>query len=49
MFKVDKLNIKTIGNIIYEDSPSFSGIVAGECKGDIWVDDVEVPSIALVY
>lgn len=49
MFKVDKLNIETIGNIIYEDSPSFSGIVAGECKGDIWVDNVEVPSIALVY
>ncbi len=48
MFKVDKLDPRIIDNIIYEDSPSFSGIVAGECKGEIWVDDIENPNIALV-
>jgi len=36
-------------NILYADSPSFSGIVAGECKGDVWVDNVGEPTLALVY
>ena len=48
MFKVDKLSSRAINNITCEDSPSFSGIVAGESKGEIWVDDLEHPSIALV-
>lgn len=48
MLKVNELSSKAIDNIIYDDSPSFSGIVAGECKGDIWVDDVDNPNIALV-
>jgi len=48
LIKVDKLGSKAIANITYDDSPSFSGIVAGECKGDMWVDDVENPNIALV-
>ena len=48
MLKVDKLSSRAINNLTYEDSPSFSGIVAGECKGDMWVDDVENPNIALV-
>jgi len=49
LLKVDKLSSRAIANITYDDIPSFSGIVAGECKGDIWVDDEENPSIALVY
>jgi len=49
VLKVNKLSPKTIDSITYEDSPSFSGIVAGECKGEIWVDDLENPNIALVY
>ncbi len=48
MLKADKLSSNAIDNISYDDSPSFSGIVAGECKGDMWVDDVENPNIALV-
>lgn len=48
VFKVNKLSLEAIDNITYEDSPSFSGIVAGECKGEIWVDNVENPNIALV-
>lgn len=48
MLKVDKLNSRAIANITYDDSPSFSGIVAGECKGDMWVDNIENPNIALV-
>ncbi|MSU00901.1 GNAT family N-acetyltransferase [Tissierella pigra] len=49
MFKVDKLSLKAIEKLTYDDSPNFSGIVAGECKGDMWVDDLDNPNIALVY
>ena len=49
MLKVEKLRSNAINNLTYTDSPSFSGIIAGECGGDIWVDDTENPKIALVY
>lgn len=49
MFKVDKLSSTAIDNLVSDDNPSFSGIVAGVCKGDIWVDDIDNPNIALVY
>ena len=49
MIKVDKLNKDIISDILSDDSPSFSGIVTGVCKGDLWVDDPENPSLALVY
>lgn len=48
MLKVEKLSLNAIKNLTYTDSPSFSGIIAGECGGDIWVDDTENPKIALV-
>ncbi|MFA5522831.1 MAG: hypothetical protein WDA24_00590 [Tissierellales bacterium] len=48
MLKVNELSSKAIDKITYEDSPSFSGIGAGECKGDMWVDDIDSPNIALV-
>lgn len=35
--------------ITSEFSPSFSGIVAGECAGELWVDDLEHPRLALAY
>lgn len=38
------LNIK---NVIEENCPSFSGIVAQECKGYLWVDDIEAPTLAI--
>jgi len=45
MIKAHKIiNYKNITN---DDCPSFSGIAAGECKGDLWVDDLENPNIAL--
>ncbi len=36
-------------DILSEDNPSYSGILAGECKGDIRVDDAKNPELALVY
>jgi len=36
MIKVDKLEESKFGNIVSEDSPSFSRIVSGECKGSLW-------------
>jgi len=36
-------------NITNENCPSFSGIVTGECKGDLWVDDIDNPRISIVY
>jgi len=48
LLKVNELSSKAIDKITYEDSPSFSGIGAGECKGDMWVDDIDSPNIALV-
>jgi len=45
MIKADKIiNDKNVTN---DDCPSFSGIAAGVCKGDLWVDDLENPTIAL--
>lgn len=49
MFKVDRLSPRAIDNLVYGNSPSFSGIIAGECKGEIWVDDICNPSLALVF
>ncbi|MDR7857842.1 GNAT family N-acetyltransferase [Tissierella sp.] len=49
MLKVDNSNTINNYNVItYEECPSFSGIVEGECKGDLWVDDIEDPHIAIV-
>jgi len=49
MIRVDRLEIDQLGAIGSNANPSFSGIVAGECKGDVWVDDLEQPTLALVY
>ncbi|ROR27151.1 GNAT acetyltransferase-like protein [Mobilisporobacter senegalensis] len=49
MIKVDKLANCNIKKITYGNNPSFLGIVSGECKGDLWVDDIKNPSLALVY
>ncbi len=47
MTKVDSLRVKKFENVTYEDCPSFSGIVAGECKGNLWVDNIDNPEIAI--
>lgn len=49
MIKVEKLESSNMKAVLYEDSPSFSGIVAGECKGHLWVDDTKNPSLAMAY
>jgi ribosomal protein S18 acetylase RimI-like enzyme len=49
MIKVDDFHrLKDISNVTSVCSPSFSGIVSGECKGNVWVDNLECPNIALV-
>ena len=43
----DEIRIKNFTNIINVNSPSFSGIVNQECKGELWVDHIEEPRIAI--
>jgi hypothetical protein len=48
MIKIHKaLVIKNITNIVNEKCPSFSGIVSQECKGNLWVNDIETPTLAI--
>ncbi len=47
--KSDNIRIKGYENVTNDDCPSFSGIVAGECKGDVWVDNTDNPHIAIAY
>lgn len=49
MIKIDKLTLEASAKVCSDMSPSFSGIVVGECKGDVWVDDIDNPSIALIH
>lgn len=49
MFKVENLCVSATNNITYDGSPSFSGIIAGECTGEMWVDNFKNPNIALVF
>lgn len=41
--------LKDISKITVEESPSFSGIVTRECKGNLWVDEIIHPQIALAH
>ena len=48
MILIDKdIRIKDVTNVINEKAPSFSGIVNQECKGNLWVDNIEKPKIAI--
>lgn len=50
MIKLDLCNkLYNYENITNDNCPSFSGIVVGECKGNLWVDDLDNPRIAIVY
>lgn len=49
MIKVDSSNLGNCKKILYDDCPSFSGIVVKESKGDVWVNDLEFPTLAIVY
>jgi hypothetical protein len=41
------IKINNVINVVNDNSPSFSGIVIQVCKGKLWVDDIDVPSIAI--
>lgn len=48
MIQINKdIKLKNVTNVVNEKSPSFSGIVNQECKGKLWVDNIEVPRIAI--
>lgn len=49
MIKVKSADIVQNESLLYVESPSYSGILSGESAGDIWVDDKDNPTIALVY
>lgn len=49
MIKVNEKNLGNCKNILYDDIPSFSGIVVKESRGDVWVNDLEYPTLAVVY
>lgn len=42
-------SISDYSAVTVDTCPSFSGIVAGRCKGELWVDQVERPAVALAY
>lgn len=43
----EDIKIKDVANVVNEKSPSFSGIVNRECKGKLWVDNIEEPRVAI--
>ena len=48
MIQISKdIKIKDVTNVVNEKSPSFSGIVNQECKGKLWVDNIEEPKVAI--
>lgn len=49
MIKVNEKNLGNCKDILYDDIPSYSGIVVKESKGDVWVNDLNCPTLAIVY
>jgi len=49
MIKVKSCNDSQCKNILYKDNPSFSSIVLGNSKGDLWVNNIKKPTVALAY
>jgi hypothetical protein len=49
MRKVDNYNYSQFKNILYKDNPSFASIVTGNSKGDLWVNNIENPAVAIAY
>lgn len=41
------MKLKNVTKIVYEKSPSFSGIVTQESKGRLWVDRIDEPQLAV--
>ncbi len=49
MRKVMSCNYSQCKSILYKDNPSFSSIVIGNSKGELWVNNIEKPAVALAY
>jgi len=50
MIKLDDAHkLSNYENITNDNCPSFSGIIAGESKGELWVDDIVNSRISIVY
>lgn len=53
MIKIDAVHRAKLSptnkGLTNEHSPSFSGIVAGESHGELWLDDPDHPQLALAY
>jgi hypothetical protein len=48
MILIDKnIKINNVNKVVSEITPSFSGIVNQECKGKLWVDNIDAPRIAI--
>lgn len=47
MIKIESISVGNYENVINDDCPSFSGIVTGESKGNLWVDNIVKPKIAI--
>ncbi len=48
MIKINStIKIKDVTNVVNEKTPSISGIVNQECKGKLWVDNIDMPRIAI--
>jgi GNAT superfamily N-acetyltransferase len=48
MIQIDKgVVLKNTTNVVNDKCPSFSGIVSQECKGNLWVNDIDTPTLAI--
>lgn len=48
MIQIDQdVVLKNITYIVNEKCPSFSGIISQESKGNLWVNDIETPTLAI--
>lgn len=49
MIKTDRVELSKSINLISEENPSYTGILLGESSGEIWVDNINNPTLALIY
>jgi len=49
MYKIDRKHYDINLNIFKGANPSYSGILQGECRGEVYVDTIDRPSISLVF
>ena len=41
------IKIKNVNDVVNDKTPSVSGIVNQECKGKLWIDNIDTPRIAI--